>query len=412
MRWPVKILAICLIAMLCSGCMGSQEIDQLSFVLTIGVDKANEPGLYDFTYRVALPISFIGEGGSDKEKTKLVTVKAQNLTEAMRQLAVAMNRQPEFSHLSAFFVNEEVAREGIYDFVSFFLRGQAYRNTMIPLVIKSKAREAMEKNTAPFELFQYRWADSLKRTNQLSGTYIVNDLHTFDVYTKEPAASVLTGYATTIEDSLEKEAEKPLEKHVMRQFDVDDFPRKGGTELIVVGSTIFRDWKMVGSLTCSESMGAAILKRDVQTIFSVKDPLHPDKSVSVGVRIRKPQIDVDVKNNQMQITIKTKVHSDLLEVATGVNYAEGQGRKVLEQQVNEAIRESIQAYFDVTQPLGADCTRISSHYRKNVAAWQEWEQMDWPALYQNAKVKIEVDTEVNRSGLLWRVLNKGEKSNV
>lgn len=413
MRWPAKILMICLIAMLCSGCMGAQEIDELSFVLTTGIDKANEPGLYDFTFRIALPISFVGEGGGgDKEKTKLVTVKAQNLTEAIRQLAVAMNRQPEFSHLSALFVHEDVAKEGIYDFVTFFLRGQMYRNSMILLVTKEEARQAMEKNTAPFELFQYRWADSLKRTNKTTGTYLISDLHNFDVYMKEPAGAVLTGYATTIEDSLEKEAAPPLEKHIMRQFDVNDFPRKGGTELIVVGSTIFQDWKMIGSLTCGESMGATILKNGMQTTMSVKDPIQPDKSVTLGVRIRRPSIAVDVKNNQMQILVKTKAFADLLEITSGVNYADGQGKIVIEEQLNEAIRESIQAYFAATQPLGADCTRISNQYRKQVSTLTQWEQMDWEQLYKNAKVKIEIDTDVNRSGLLWRVLNKGEKPNV
>lgn len=403
MDWRCKIAAVltCL-AMLCGGCMGSQEIDDLSFVLTIGVDKADEPGNYIFTFRIAMPKAFAGEGGGDEEKTKLVSVKAPAVGTAVRQLAVAMNRQPELSHVSALFVSEAVAKDGIQDIVSLLLRSKVYRNTMLLLVTNEEVKTAMEKNKTPFELFQYRWVDSVKRTQKFAATYAMNDIRSFYINLTEPQKSILTGYGSTIEKSLDKMGGPPLPDQVVRQYRADDFPREGGTELIVVGSAVFYDWKMVGALNMGETFGANLLGKGVQTVITVPDPVNRQAQMTIGLEAFKPKIDVDFKNGRMVIRVDEKVSCELSDTNSGVDYTKKENRRLLEEQVEKTIKASIEAYFKKTKQLGTDCMKVSNKYRYKTAVWQQWAQIDWPDAYRKAEVQVNVEVSLRRAGLLWR----------
>lgn len=411
MRWRYQIIAVLLcFTVLSSGCMGSQEIDDLSFVLTIGVDKAEEPGMYIFTFRIAMPRAFTGEGGGDnKDKTKLVSVKAPAIGEAVRQLAIAMNRPPELSHASALFVHEEVAKEGIYDLVALFLRSRVYRNTIIVLVTKEDVKSVMEKNTSPFELFQYRWVDSVRRTQKLAANYAINSIRKFYINTADPQRAIMTAYGSIIDKSLDKVAPGPLKGQIVPQYNAEDFPREGGTELIVVGSAVFYNWKMVGTLNSSEALGANILDKGVDTTLTIPDPIERQQKVSLGISIKRPTVKVKMKAGKMYITVNAKVTCELADAASGVDYTKKENQKVLEQQMNEAIKANIEAYFKATQPLGADCVQVSNQYRSEADSWQEWAEIDWPEAYKNAEVEINVETSLKRSGLLWRYTRDGEQ---
>lgn len=411
MRWRYQIIAVLLmLTTLCGGCLGSQEIEEVSFVLTIGVDKADEPGMYVFTFRIAMPKSFAGEGGGDnKEKTKLVSVKAPAINEAVRLLSVAMNRQPELSHASALFVSEDVAKEGIYDLVTLFLRSKVYRNTIVVLVTKEKSKEVMEKNTSPFELFQYRWVDSVRLTQKFAGSYAMNDVRQLYVRTADPQRSIVTAFGSILDKSLDKVGQTPLAAQSAPQYTIDDFPREGGTELMVVGSAIFYDWKMVGKLNTSEAMGANILENGMQTVMTIPDPLADGMNISIGLQMKQPDIEVRMEKGKMSAAVDAKVVCELSDAASGVDYTDPENRKVLEDQISEAVRSSIEAYFKVTQPLGADCVQLSNHYRYKVGTWQEWAAIDWPDAYRNADIQVNVTTSMKRAGLLWRYTSRGEK---
>lgn len=410
MGWRNKLTALLLcVVFLCSGCMGSQEIDDLSFILTIGVDKADDEGEYIFTFRIAMPKAFAGEGGGDnKEKTELVSVKAPAIGTAIRQLAVAMNRQPELSHASALFVSEAVARDGVKDIVALLLRSKVYRNAMLLLVTKENVKETMEKNTTPFELFQYRWVDSVKRTQRFAATYVMNDIRSFYVNLTEPPKSILTGYGSIVDKSLEKKGKPPLPHQTSPQYDAENFPREGGTELIVIGSALFYDWKMVGTLNMAETIGANILDKGIRTVMTISDPINDKANITVGIEVPKPKVDTRLKDGKMVVDVDAEVFCELSDTNSGVDYTKEENRIMLEEQLSKSMKSSLEAYFEKTRQLGTDCMKVSNKYRYHVGTWQEWASVDWPNAYRKADVNVNVKASLKRAGLLWRY-SEGEQ---
>lgn len=124
--------------------------------------------------------------------------------------------------------------------------------------------------------------------------------------------------------------------------------------------------------------------------------------VTLGARVEQPEIDVDVKNGKMIVDVKAKVTAELSDSSSGVDYTRGENRQLLQKQISESVKASIAAYFAATQPLGADCVQVSNQYRRQVSTWHEWAGMDWPSLYKDAQIRLQVETSMHRSGLLWR----------
>jgi len=397
-------LCLCL-----SGCGNSRELDDMSYVLTIGVDLSDEPDKYVFTYRIAMPKVFLGEGGGeDKDKTKLVSVKSVSLSESVKELSIAMNRQIELSHASALFIHEDAARRGVYPFVSTIVRSPIYRNSLSIMVTKQEARTVLEKNTAPFELFQYRWVDSMERAQDFAASYSIQDIKGFSANMSAPTKAVLTGIGGINEKTLNKFAAPPLAKHSVPQYTPATVPRDGGTELLVAGSAVFSDWRMIGSLTSSEALGALLLEKNIETVLTVPDPVRRDFDACVGIKTTKPKFQVNVIDGKMRIGISMIAECQLQEDASGIDYQQKKYAKQLERQIAEALSENIYAYFAATKPLGADCLRIADYYRPQCATYDEWAAIDWAELYHGADVSVDVQVEMKRTGLLGRYTEEGE----
>lgn len=409
----IKRLMVLLLAVVCltlSGCGGAKELDDMSYVLTVGVDHSDEPDKYVFSYRIAIPKIFTGDGGgSDKEKSKIISVKSVSLSESIKELSMAMGREVDLSHASALFISEPVARQGIEPIVSIMLRSPVYRNSMTVLITKQNTREVLEKNSAPFELFQYRWIDSLLQSQDFIASYNLKDIRAFYKNMRTPEGAIVTGLGAVNENTLERSAIPPLPKHTVPQFQPGTLPRSGGTEIMVAGSAIFRDWKMVGSLNSSEAMGAILLERGINTVLGIRDPLQKDFNLSVSIRTAKPAIDVKLTDKQqMVIHVVLPVECQIEEQTTKVNYHVEKYKEAFEQQVALALQSTMYAYFAATKPLGADCLRLADYYRYRCASYQEWAALDWPELYKNAQVNVAVEAKLQRIGLMGRYAEEGE----
>ena len=80
-----KIILIILPIFLLCGCYGKNELDDLAYVIAIGVDKLSGDNNKEVlaTYQVALPVKLIGENtDTGKDVFTTFTVQAKSLDEA------------------------------------------------------------------------------------------------------------------------------------------------------------------------------------------------------------------------------------------------------------------------------------------------------------------------------------------
>lgn len=395
--WVVMI-SVCLLLM--TGCRSNAEIDDYSYAMMIGVDRAQgETGEYVFTYRVILPQAFAGDGkAKDDEKARLVSVKASSLSESYKLVSLAMNRQLNATHIVGFVFSEDVAKEGIYDIVSSMNKSVLFRNSVVLVVSQDSAKTFIEKNKAPFEVFPSRWTESLRDNQMHSGAYFVSDAREFYRRSREPLRAGVLTYAGVTKGSLDAKGSPITSASEERGYTVDSLPREGGSEAIAVGSAVFVDWKMVGTLTSAESLGGTMLEKVLRVPLDIVDPRGTGQVYSFGVRTALPKIDVRIVNGRMVADVSVSGVAEMMELRYEADEQSGDVYALLEEELGRTVESSVHAYLTKTKAWGADCIGLANHCRKESTTLTEWSQRDWQKLYRDADIRVHASIVIKRRG--------------
>lgn len=395
--WAVMV-SLCLL--FTTGCRMSAEIDDYSYAMMIGVDRAQgEAGEYVFTYRIILPQAFAGDGkAKDEEKARVVSVKASSLSESYKLVGLAMNRQLNATHIVGFVFSEDVAKEGIYDIVSSMNKSVLFRNSVVLVVSQGSAKTFIEKNKAPFEVFPSRWTESLRDNQMRSGAYFISDAREFYRQSREPLQAGVLTYAGITKGGLEAKGRPVTDTSEERGYTVGSFPREGGSEAVAVGSAVFVDWKMVGTLTSAESLGGVMLKEVLRVPLDIIDPRGSGQVYSFGVRTALPKIDVRIENGRMTADITVNGVAEMMELRYEANEEAGDVYTLLEEELARAVTASVDAYLTKTRGWGADCVGLADHYRKEVSSLTDWSKRDWQSLYRNADIRVHANIIIKRRG--------------
>ncbi len=188
--WVVALILIVVPSLLITGCNGSKELDEVAYVLTIGVDVA-EGDQFDFTYEVAIPRNLAGETGDKSDPNKsvnLITVTAPSLAEGRNLLNSAIARAPNLSHVTTFVIGDGLARKGLANFIGPAMRFREFRGSIDIVVVNGKAKDFMMQNK-PEEILASRWFEMMLATGDETGYYLRTTLREFYVRLKSGSGS-------------------------------------------------------------------------------------------------------------------------------------------------------------------------------------------------------------------------------
>ncbi|KUK35808.1 MAG: Spore germination protein KC, partial [Thermacetogenium phaeum] len=102
----------------CAGCWSAVEIDQMSFISVVGVDRLGPQELL-VSFQIVNPRALAGgggqggRGGGDEPPVIVLSVKARTVPDALAKLASESPRVVRFKQLSAIVLGEELAKDGI-----------------------------------------------------------------------------------------------------------------------------------------------------------------------------------------------------------------------------------------------------------------------------------------------------------
>ncbi|MBP2663542.1 MAG: germination protein, Ger(x)C family [Firmicutes bacterium] len=408
MRFRVAVIIMLFVtSLLITGCNGAKELDDVAYVLTIGVDAAEGDQLI-FTYEVAIPRALASESPGKanlKATVDFVTVTAPTLTEGRNLLNSVLARAPNLSHVTTFVIGEDLARKGLTGFLGMTMRLRTFRGATDIVVVNGKAKDFLMQNT-PEEVLPSRWFQAILSTGDDTGYYLRTSLHEFYVRLKSHSGSP---YATLMGiNPLNGEGRSSgpaaSNDNVQHDYLPKDIPRTGGNPATVVGTAVFKGDKMVGMLPSEETRILAMLLGNYPRGFmTITDPLAPQHSINVNLRLgRNPKIDVNISDEHAIISINVFLKGYLAGIPSGINYESAENNSILNQQISEMVRQKMLLMLQQTQELGADIVDFGYYLRPKYATAQEFENLHWDTLYPNAKFNVVVTTHIQLTGLMHK----------
>lgn len=397
-------------AVMLAGCRGaSQETDDVAFVTAIGIDQAEEDKI-KVTYELMIPRAVGGIQGVGQEvpggPTITNSVVAPNMSEARNLLSSSMSRVSNLSHMRSLIIGEALARSGgLGDIISAVKRYREFRGGMFIMIVHGKAEDFMTANKPKLDYLPTKFYESFIKSGDETGYHLRTDVHDFYLRLKNPGGSPYAVYVGTNPLTGEdKPAGPKLPNDPANPYLAGKIPKTGKENTEFAGTAIFSGTKMVGILDTKETRILAMLQnRLTKSIFTIADPLEPDKHISLFIRNgSKPKINTAMTDGQAVITVNVFLEGEITGIPSGINYEESGRRELVEEELSQLVKEETEGFIAHTQELGSDVFGFGYYLRRNFTTYREIREINLAQLYKTAQVDIQVTTKLRRMGLMWR----------
>jgi spore germination protein KC len=368
--WKAALLGgLLLVPIVLTGCWDRREINDVAFVLASGFDK--EKDQYRVSIQVPLPSQLGGIGGSgggggtSGDKSWYVeSMTGSTIREANEKQQRSLSRQLYFAHRRVLLIGEEAAREGVKEYMDILARVPQNRLGTFVLVVKGETRDVMNAQESieqtPAEMMRELAQNSMRKPR--TAKHFIETMLSDGI---DPIAPVV-GVVKTQSGSGEEK-----------------------TTIKAIGIAAFSKGKLQGILNPEQSQGMLIaMNQAVQPMINIASPKGKGQ-LSILVQETDAKIKPTLVGKQVKVHIEVRGKASVIENDSPYNATSGENLQVLEQLVDESIKNSMQESIDIlrtkfhSDPIGfGDLV-----YRSYSDQWQTMKK-DWQPYYEAMEVEI------------------------
>ena len=402
-------ILLLVIALVFSGCYDAREINDVAYVLLVGVDM----GVSD-RFRVTFKFPSLKSGGGQDDSSgqagdgltyDTLTIDTPSFFAASELANINLARSINFMHTQFIVISEDIARNGLIgEFLAQIVRNSSIRYSTRLLISKGSAAELVEM-LEPIEGSDLtKTCENLARQSEETGMFVdlaLYDLHDCMKSTYHQPIAVLAA-VNRGENFVEEGSVWGNKYQIPGDYYAGDQPRKGGGKVELMGLAIFNGTRMVGKLTGHESRILAMVKGNFRKgTLVIPDPKQPGDIIAFEVRpARKPQVKIWFDGDKPFIDLKLHLEGDILGIQSGIHYEDPGMLPVLENALERFIKTELNKILEKTQELNCDIFYFGHTAVKHFATIQEWEAYDWNSHYKDAEIKTEVRFYIRRTGTM------------
>lgn len=381
-RLPIIVLLLVTLLFI-EGCWGKREVEQLAFIMAVGLDQGEEPGTYQITFQAALPKS--GGGSGTETDNWTISIDAPSIPVFVEKLNQIMNKTPFTGTARIIVVGEDLARSGINEALDNFGRYYQFRRTVYLLLAKGKAKDILETQL---------------RTKQLPALSLLGTIEGQPGISSFPV--VRMGHYLTV---LGRENQNPLIPIVEKVKSGDggiEYSDEKGEELHIEGAGVFEKGKLMDLLSDEETKGFIWLNNEMKNRFLMA---QDDNGLEISTEILKSSTKYKFQpvDDKMGITFQIKAIANILEIKglqENMNPIEwDEFVKEVEPIVAKAIEKECQTSVEKSKALQADFIGIGRKLeQKEPKYWKEVKE-DWINQIADFPVSYDIQVKIEHTGL-------------
>lgn len=403
----LKTAAALLLALVLAGCWGSRETDEFAYVVAMGFDKGPDNNLI-MTFQIANPRAIAGAagaagGGGGDNVQPLITIStmAQLPIGAFNLLNTELSRNFSLLHTRAFIFSEELAREGLHQYLNPLERFRETRGTAFVYICREKARDFMKKNLPRMEVVPVKQYELVARISRQHGMTPVTMFREFYENTKSTVQEPVAPLVDISERGLEGGDSR---QNRLGDYYAGDMPSDRGF-VQFLGTAVFKGDKMVGKLTGDETRYLNMLNGNLREGFLIiRDPLSPDEPLGLTLRQgKKPDVKVSFGGEVPEIEVHIYQEPEIVGISSGIDYESPSRKPVLEKSLEDIILDRCNHVLARSQDeFKADIFGFGRYARMNFLTVADWQKAHWAEVYPQARVSVNVHVKIRRTGLMMK----------
>lgn len=372
-----KIIILTLLIFL-SGCFGKVEIDELSIVSAIGVDKSEEG--FKITTQVIRSKTISGfQQGVNSANIMIYSKEAESVNEALRKMDVFHRNKVFLGHFQLLVFGEDFAKEGCQEAIEFFFESPQTRQRFFIAVVKEGTAEDLLKIQTPMlDTPAGEINSTIENNAQYYGTSIIT--YADEAYSA-PASDEFEIGITGLK--ILGDPDEGAKNEALESSDIK-------TKIAVCGIALFREDKLVGWFNAEESIGYnRILGRLKSTVHTTR---FEDGSItSIETISGKLKKKVEIVDNIPHITYNYTVMGVVPSVSTH-RLITKEEVVFLQNDSQKTIKETMEKAYQKTMELNVDAFHfgklINDHYPKY------WKLIKDDFESMLSKIKVTINVEV------------------
>ncbi|HHT64295.1 MAG TPA: Ger(x)C family spore germination protein [Clostridia bacterium] len=360
-----------------TGCWDSRELDELAIISGIGVDKEGDK--FNLSFQIINPTGLKGgegggnqgSGGGGTETFVVAQSTGRTIFDAVENVRNQIERIPFFSHNEVIVLGRQLAEEGIYPGVDFFLRSPQPRPTQWVLIGSEKAGDILRPK-AEMEDTSARALKLLVDFGRQSWVPAINLEEVNAAMTQKRGAYLI-----------------PI---VRVQGD------KGKLFLDGSAAVMKRD-KMVGEVNPGESRGLKWMKGEIRNAVVVSELPNQQGLVSTRIFLNRGSIKVNLTPEGIpRVNVYVYVEGEIEDMSGKFNLTSTPGMDLVKKQVALAIKKEIQSAFQKARSLNADFINIGRIlYQNHPQVWEDMEHK-WDEIFPEIRAHVTVGVSIWRVG--------------
>lgn len=399
-----KIIILLIFTLAVSGCegivIGRHELADIIFPGVAAVDKSKDSG--DGVVLTISPKKSIssqggggqGDGGQKQSDSQgVMQQEGASVFAANRIVTSFSQKDVHWGQNEYIIIGEEAAKEGVLEYIEFFVRDHETRLNTAVIVAKGsdgkKIIEAAEAASMPLvpnidNLFKNDGALSY-----ISRVVLSEFLHDLS---SDYSAAVIPAIRL-VELNTESPGEEETSENVSLQINSCAF---------------FKNFKLIGYLEGDDARVINLLSNNIRSgAIIVNDP--QGNTVSLEIVNSKAKIKPKIENDVPSIDIQLRFSSNIAEMQGKKENLNEQTLIFLQNQQSEKIKGEIARVIDYTKQKNADVFKFGEAiFRRYPVKWQSIKEK-WQEIYPTLQVNVNVESVINRSYIIDESLGTMQK---
>ena len=378
----------------------SYSIDNLDFVLAIGIDVAESD---DTKLKVSFEFSKASNyspdsGGSSSEEYKPIisSIEASSIDSAINLMNAHMGKELKFSHCKLIVFSEKLAEKGISEHVYTLVNNVQIRPSTNMIVTKCDTEYYLQNLNPTIEdyitVYYEVFPNSGKYTGYTTNATIGDFFYSMSTNTCESYA-LLAGMSSEDANSYQD----------INNITAGNLPIQSKRKAENIGIAVFKSDRLVGELNAIETLCFSILASKVNNfLISVPNPKDSNNYLDISLHDdMSSKIKVDIVNETPYVHVNLKLTGDISTVNYNSEYSSSNTLDEISSYASSYLESIITDYlYKTSKEFHADITCVGKRALREFSTWSEYEAYNWKDRYRDSFFDVNVDVNIKSGSLI------------
>lgn len=402
----VFMLIVVLILITLFGMNSVTSMDNLAYVVAVGFD-IKDTGKLELSFQIALPSG--SEGGSSgssssQSSSSIVTsVECNSFESGVNLVNSYLSKELNLSHCKAVVFSEEIASQGIGEYLYTLINHVEIRPTCNVIISKCNAKYFLNNSSPMLEQLSSKYYEIASTSERVTGyTYNITLLDFFsdfaDSFTEcfATLGSVNDSDISNTGDNNDQLSSSLSNEGTDDSYVASETPIDSQKNIENLGLAVFKGDKLVGELNGVECIAHLILTNELENaVISVPSPFESTNYIDLYLTNSKCKSKVYLTNGTPYIKPSIDLSARIISMSDDYKDLTEENIELIEEYAKYYVERFIYDYlYKTAKVFKSDITAFGKYAVSNFATIDEWNKYNWLDNYQNSFFNVDINVDI------------------